>query len=854
MRSALSILLVCAACRAGEAPPYAPKDALDTFEIEQGFRIELVASEPLVMDPVAMDIDEHGRIYVVEMPGYPLDTGGSGRVKLLRDTDGDGRPDEASLFASGLRLPTGVMRWKRGVLVTDPPDILYLEDSDGDGRADISRIVLTGFALSNPQHNANKPLYGLDNWIYIANNGTIRSQDYADTFGDRGAEIHFPENPGAVRLPRNGSDRNIRFRPETFAPEALSSKSQFGQTFDAWGNHFLVDNSHHHYHEVIAARNFERNPLAVIARATHSTSDHGDAAEVFAITVRPEHQLLTDQGVFTSACAITFYLGGLFPAPYDQDVSFTAEPVHNPVHADKVTSDGPAFRASRMGERREFLASTDSWFRPVNFTVGPDGALYVVDYYRQIVEHSEWMDHSIVEAGRLTRGSDRGHIYRIAPHSAGPLDWHDALALGREGTEALVARLAQSNAWWRLHAQRLLVDQKDPLATGLLAQLFRDSAMPEARLHALWTLDGLEDLEGDLLRAALRDKHPGVRKSAVRLAERHLGGALELAPDVLSLVDHPDAGVRFQLLNTLGFLEGEAAIDARRRLLGRGIDHPWVQTAALLAQPDRPEELLPRSAQHTRAHVTFRERIAANITARDDAGAIQSLLEREAHPPWRRAAALRGVAEGLRQSGAVSLAMPSLLDWVLDAREEDVAEAAIAVLEHVGLPRGDSALAAATAIATDQGADAGAREWALRVLALGPSPASVFAGMIHPGEPIAVQRAALRALGQREGALPAERILEAWPTLTPILRKEALDFFRSKERAEIVVQALESGAILPVDVSWPQRVRLIRDTPEPIRSRARRLLRLNAAADPGRQYERTLGMDGDFVRGKGGVP
>src|SRR5687768_15539137 len=182
-------------------PPYSPEDALRTFRLADGFQIELVAAEPLVGDPVAMEVDENGRLYVVEMPGYPLDVSGSGRVLLLHDDDADGRADRSTVFADSLVLPTGVMRWKKGILVTDSPEVWYLEDTNGDGRADVKEAVLTGFALSNPQHNTNGPVYGLDNWIYLANEGPVRTTRFADVFGDAGAPVHFPARPAGPRLP-----------------------------------------------------------------------------------------------------------------------------------------------------------------------------------------------------------------------------------------------------------------------------------------------------------------------------------------------------------------------------------------------------------------------------------------------------------------------------------------------------------------------------------------------------------------------------------------------------------------------------------------------------------------------------
>ena len=327
-----------------ESPPYEPAEALATLEIAEGFRVETFAAEPLVFDPVDMTVDEAGRLYVVEMPGYPLDVGGTGRVVRLMDTDGDAYPDTRVAFAEGLTLPTGIMRWKAGVLVTDAPDVLYFEDSDGDGVADIREVALTGFALSNPQHNFNNPLYGLDNGIYLANNGPIYTEAHADRFGDFGGAVHFPGRPEGPVLARNANGRNVRFRPDTGALEELSGASQFGHAFDPWGRHFLVSNARHQYHEVLAARYLRRNPGLPAREAVAYTSDHGNAADVFPVTIDPEHQLLTDRGAFTSAAGLAYYAGGAFPEPFDQ-VTFVTESVHNLVHADVVEDSGATFAA-----------------------------------------------------------------------------------------------------------------------------------------------------------------------------------------------------------------------------------------------------------------------------------------------------------------------------------------------------------------------------------------------------------------------------------------------------------------------------------------------------------------------------
>src|SRR5690554_3918422 len=322
-----------------ETPGLTPIEALSTFELADGFQIELIAAEPLISDPVAMEIDEQGRMYVVEMHGYPLDKSGSGKVKLLRDSDGDGVMDQATVFADNLKFPTGVMRWKKGILVTDPPNLLYLEDLDGDGQADVRDTLLTGFAISNPQHNFNNPILGIDNWIYLANEPATTAKVYTEEFSDLGSEVAFVKQGKKPVLPQNSGGRRVRLKPDELKLEALSSASQFGQTIDQWGRHFLVSNANHIFHEVIQETYLKRNPDLLIPGATVSISDHGPAAEVYPITQNPEHQLLTDLGVFTAACGITAYTGGAFPQPFDQAV-FVADPVGNLIHLDLLKQAG----------------------------------------------------------------------------------------------------------------------------------------------------------------------------------------------------------------------------------------------------------------------------------------------------------------------------------------------------------------------------------------------------------------------------------------------------------------------------------------------------------------------------------
>jgi putative membrane-bound dehydrogenase-like protein len=441
-------LLLMEGCHNKPVSPFSKSavEALSTFQLQPGFKIELIATEPLITDPVDMEIDENGKMYVVEMKGVPSDKSGTGSVKILTDSNGDGLLDKSTVFADSLVMPSSVMRWKKGLLVTDPPNVLYFEDTDGDNVADIKNIVLTGFDSSDLESNVNSPVFGLDNWVYLGNGGTS------------GSDIYYPGKPNSPHLPDNAREHMIRFRPETNELEMLSGRTQFGHTFDAWGNHFMVSNDNHIFQEVIHEQYLKRNPDLLVSAAEQSISDHGSAAEVYPITRNPENQLLTDVGVSTSACGITCYLGGAFPAEFNSNTSFVAEPAQNLVHVDHLQEKGATFSASRVIKNKEFLASTDPYFRPVNFYIGPDGALYVVDFYRQFIEGPEFMDEEVVRSANLYNGTDKGRIYRISATDATAPTWMKKMDLGKATNEQLVEKLADVNIWWRLIGQRLLLD------------------------------------------------------------------------------------------------------------------------------------------------------------------------------------------------------------------------------------------------------------------------------------------------------------------------------------------------------------------------------------------------------------
>ncbi|WP_235114628.1 PVC-type heme-binding CxxCH protein [Cyclobacterium qasimii] len=816
------------------------ENALSTFVLEDDFQIELIAGEPLVADPVDMVIDEQGRLYVVEMHGYPLDLSGSGKVKRLSDTDGDGIMDESVVFADNLVVPTGIMRWKQGLIVTDPPNVYYLEDSDGDGKADIKQTLLTGFALSNPQHNVNSPKLALDNWIYLGHEPAVTTTIYEDLLGDKGTEVYYPEKPNVNRLSQNAGGRSIRFKPDTYDLELLSSRTQFGHTANEFGHRFLLNNSNHIIQEVLSADYLDRNPHLVITEVTQSSSDHGSGAEVFPITINPQHQLLTDLGVMTSACGLTAYLGASFPERYNQ-ATFVSEPVSNLVHVDFVKEDGTGYKASREHPDKEFLASTDAWFRPVNAYVGPDGALYILDYYRQIIEHPEWMSEEVVQSGALYNGTDQGRIYRITPKGTSKIDWSDKLSLGTASPEELLSKLSHKNAWWRMNAQRIIVDQHPETLIPALKELAVYGESPMGRLHALWTLQGIGALDEETVANSLKDPVAGIRENAVKLSEFFLSQSTALAPQLLALKNDPDPKVRFQLMQTLGYIESESAFQVRKELLFKDIDDKWVQLAALSAPFSESSRLIdPVLNQYTAtpAYNGLVQKLASMVGASMDEKAILTMVQRATRKNAKneynwQPALLRGLAQGIKSkklAGSHGSSAGLLAATVFEHPSTEVKGAAIQVLEGIGLDNvaGKSqSLVKAEAIAMDNSLTGEERSMGIRFLAMAniADYQDMLIGLVETSEPLPVQLAAFRTLSKSEDNSFSQMVIDRWESFTPELRDAGISaMMMNGERIAVLLGALEDGLVQKATIGWRRSVGLMANKDETLRLRARAIL------------------------------
>ena len=574
-------------------PPLTPEESAAAMRPRPGFTVALVAAEPLVVDPVAFDWDASGRLWVVEMRDYPLGMDGKGKpggvLKRLTDENGDGTFDTAAVFAEGLPFPTGLHQWRNGVIVSAAPDILFLADSDGDGRADVRKVLFTGFTEGNQQHRINGFDWGLDGWLYGAN-------------GDSGGRVGAVELPagGAApkREPVNISGRDFRFQPDTGEFEPESGATQHGRHRDDWGNWFGNNNPAWLWHYALEDRYIRRNPRLAVKTTKQPLANYADNKRVFTAYPPAAAPIRFNQpqslGFVTSANSATPYRDTLFGPAFDGSV-FISEPVHNAVHREVLAPDGATFTSRRAEDEhdREFVASTDVWFRPTMLKTGPDGALYVADMYRFVLEHPEWIAPETQTRLDLRAGADKGRIWRIAPEGAKLRATPNLAALDNT---ALAAALDSPNGWQRDTAQRLLIERNARDTAPAIRKLATSAQDAKVRVQALATLATLGVLEAGDVRTALRDSHPRVRENALRCAERlALSSANNrgLLDALLACGDDPEFPVRRQLALTLGEFrdrDGDTVLAALTRLAARDGDSAQMRTAILSSL--RPDDAL----------------------------------------------------------------------------------------------------------------------------------------------------------------------------------------------------------------------------------------------------------------------
>jgi putative membrane-bound dehydrogenase-like protein len=813
-----------------------PEASRRSITTRPGFAVELVAAEPLVQDPIAFAWGPDGKFWVVEMADYPLGLDGKGkpggRVKYLEDTDGDGVYDKATLFLDGLSYPTSVLPWGKGVIVSSAPEIFYAEDTDGDGKADVHRPLFVGFNEGNPQHRVNSFVWGLDNWIYGAN-------------GDSGGQIRSTRTGETVNL--RGHD--FRIRPDEGRIELETGQTQFGRTRDDWGNWFGCNNSDPMYQFVLPDHYLRRNPNFAPPDPKVQVSVTPGASPVYPQSrTLPRFNDLWAANHFTSACSVIVYRDELF-GPHFANNSFVSEPVHNLVHREIMSPQGVSFTSRRAPDEQhsEFLASSDNWCRPTTIQTGPDGALWIADMYRQVIEHPEWIPKDWQKRLDLRAGADKGRIYRVYPVWQRP---RPIPRLDQLDTAGLAAALDSPNGWQRDTAQQLLIRRHDPAVVPLLEKQAVESERPLCRLHALCTLDGLAALQPAILVRALKDSHPGVRRHAVRLCETRFGKAPELGSALLGLVVDPDVQVRMQLAFTLGEWRDPRAGEALGRLALADAEGRFVTAAVLSSvRSENLDRLLLAvlSGRHRETPPARMTETLLQMASRlGDQRTLTSLLEKVIQPEDGKYARWQFAALG------------GLLD-TLDQRNSSLDQAVQKTAgDRAALTRQLATLfdAARTTVADAQ-RPMEDRLAAVRVLGRGldrrREDREVLAGLLTPQNEDAMQAAAVAGLGRlRDPAVP-ELLLRGWKACGPGLRSQVLEvLLRRDEWVGAVLDAVERKQVLPFEIDAARRQRLLLHRTEAMRERASRLLA--GAANPDRlkvidAYRSVFTLHGDAERG-----
>lgn len=839
-------------------PSKTVEEALKVFKLQRGFSLELVASEPLVVDPIDAAFDESGRMYVVEMNDYPFlpeqraqkykdqrpETWG--RIRLLTDTDGDGKMDKSVIFADKLRWPQSVCCYRGGVFTITPPHLYYMKDNDGDGVADVREIVCSGFSTTNVQGLSNGLEWGLDNAIYFPS-------------GMAGGELtvaaykNFPEykiTPGR---------RDLRMDPETRQLTMVSGGQQYGHTIDDYGNRFICSNSNHIVHVTWPLNYLERNPLLSVPDMTRAIAKEGSAAVVFRTSSAEPWRLvrtarraadpemrkrlppseLVPIGFFTSATGITVYRGGAYPEEFRGDV-FIGDCGGNLVHRKKLTPSGISFVAERADNDVEFLTSTDNWFRPVNFVNAPDGTLYVLDMYRETIEHPISIPDDIKALVDLESGHDKGRVWRLIPSNYKRTPPPD---LGKASNADLVAALRSPHGWIRDNAQRLLVErQNQTVAAGIRELLKSGGTNPPTRVQALWTLKGLKSLQADDVLAALKDRDEHVRENGLRLVPEFIEKSSELAAALVPLEKDPSLRVRWQLAFTLGDLPAKFAVPGLKNLANEAAKDSDLRTAWLSSSYSQMGsvvvELLAKDADRVKPLLVDLARLigSAADTANSNPLLDAVVVERVSEPT--RSAIVLALGEGLRRRGA------TIASLLVDSKTKAATKESL-----------EKFFERTRSIVNDASANESARVQSVKLTGLSdPHLAEpVLIELLSPQTPPELQQAAVKSLAGLGTTTAFSALIDSWKGLGPGTRREIVDnFVQSADGANRLLVAVEEGAIKPGEIERDKR-QLLMNHPQPIvRDKARVVLaeapsnRKQVVAD----YQPALELAGDVARGR----
>ena len=677
------------------ASTFASEDSLSTFRVPDGYRLELVAAEPMIDEPVCMAWGPNGELYVAEMRTYMRDIDMSGelepvsRVVKLVDLDGDGRMDKSSTYLDNLILPRAILTLDNKVLIGEPPHLWLCEDTDGDGVADTKISVFENFGKresGNVEHKINGLQWTMDNWIYNTKSASI-----------------------------------FRYRDGTIEERRAVFSGQWGQTVNDRGESIATKNSEPALATVFPGKYLGDLSLANKYRNLFERVRLGQGySTTWPIQGTPDMQggrglgRENDRSLqrFTAACGQTVFRGDRLGDDM-KGTYWVCEPVGRMIRCSDVEyEDGMITLHNRLEKQKlEFISSTDANFRPVNAYTAPDGTLHFIDMYRGVIQHGNWTrEGSYLRSEILRRGLEKnvgkGRIYRLVRDGIkpGPLP-----SFGNSDANDLVEALGHPNGWWRDEAQKLLVLRKEAKAIPLLKKAVKNAESGFARAHALWTLDGMGVWDESLVLSAISDKDMDVRLAAIRVSgERLLEN--KVSKSLLDAVAKPlpddDLEISAQRLLSLSFYKKQTKsfsprtghVERVKEAAGRFIDSELIAKAFIVAL--NPAEYLPalkllskdQHFQHGKHSLPQYLGFASFAQAEQDT--LSALIDFTAHSPdGIRDAVLEGLRLGSKAGKYVPgelIRFESKPSGLTRMEEEGVPEYNLAIIyDHVTWP-GDS--------------------------------------------------------------------------------------------------------------------------------------------------------------------
>ena len=868
-RRALAILLLGTSClaaeiqRAPDAPqPKSPADSAACVRVPAGFRLELVASEPLIQEPSCIAFDEFGRLFVTELHGYnvegeldvaklnktgKLDTevrrlrwefmGGEvaeqakrlqyGKLKLLTDTDGDGKMDKAEVWADDLPSAYGVIPAYGGAVVVAAPDIIFLADRDGDGKAEVRKTLYTGFHKREMERGINNPRRGPDNWIYIGAGGHGGTIERPDTI--------FPRPAGAKPLPTvELGHSDFRINLATAAIEPVTGRvGTFGLAMNDIGDRFPCSGGQPAVYALpMDYASLARNPWVKSPSMNYSAADYGNGFRIsqphpWRVRRRANPDWIkfygnreTDSNYFTGGCGGEIYNADAFPQKYRGDF-FYCEPSLNIVHRCELTRDGAGYKARRAPEESEseFLASTDQWFRPMNLRTGPDGALYIVDMYREIIEDYSAIPRFLQQQYGLDRGRDKGRIWRLIPDTVAT---RKSLAVIPENANKLTEErisllLSSANMWDRSTAQRLILESglKFDFDVNWTFRKLLSAHSVHARIHALHLLSIRGDLSDADLLGAFSDADYRVRSHALKLVSPHRASTA-ITAKLASMYNDADSTVRLHLAQALGHCPDSHAVLS---VLAANHGHERWMKAAILSSVGDTGRMLPQLLSADALSDSQRELItplAATLFGTRSSDVIAEVIHLlpKADQDLQRPC-LVGFAQTLGNVDSLDLTNTQLTQCLailelVDSDNSEIRSLALQVaakLVHADLLR--PAFESELAVAIDKTRPIEDRELALSRLAIGPREFLMkTSDLLAPSQPLPVQHAVIEAMGRSGNAAPT--LLASWSGFTPDTRKRVLkSIFSTRPISDALLGAIANRKVRVDELTAAQRNELL---------------------------------------------